>query len=101
MKTLEDCLETLEEQKYVFTETLLEFIDADVVEGLLKSIYNSESTTDRDLLVFAKSLRIELRTEMFNRALEMQNKPNPLDVHFDEVDAGLNRLNIKNNGDAK
>lgn len=101
MKTLDDCLETLEEKKYVFTETLLEFIDADVADGLLRSIYNSQHTTDRDLLLFAKSLRTELIDAMRKRAENMQNKTNPLDVHFDEVDAGLNRLNIKKNGDAK
>jgi hypothetical protein len=73
MKTLDDCLDDLLDDEYVVTETLLEFVDADVAESLLRAIYNAYKLGDgQSVGIFAKSLASELDEKLKDRASKLK-----------------------------
>ncbi len=72
MKTVEDCKETLLDTRFSMLDTLTECIDVDQSESMLRAIYNAcETKSDRDLLVFAKSLRKAIDESLNERAEKM------------------------------
>ena len=81
MKTLDDCLEIIKEEPYAHHVTLNEFVDADVANGILRGICNAyELGNEKSLLVFAKSLALEIERQIIIRAEEMsENSVNPLE----------------------
>lgn len=96
MRTVEDCLDDLQDDDYAHTTTLIEFVDADVAEGLIKAICQAvQCGNAASLPFFAQSLGTEINNAMRKRAETMASKPDPLANHFDEVDAGLERLTIR------
>lgn len=95
-KTLEDCLDDITDDAYAYTQTMLEFVDADKVEGLLKAMCQAMQLKNvDDMKVYAMCLANSVNDAMTKRAETMMNKPNPLNEYFDEVDAQLNRLTIR------
>lgn len=96
MRTLEDCLDDLQDDDYAYTTTLIEFVDADVSEGLIKAICQAvQCGNAASLPFFAQSLGQAVNDAMRERAEKLASKPDPLANHFDEVDAGLERLTIR------
>lgn len=96
MNNINDILDDLLDEPHAYTRTLIEFVDADVAEGLIKAICQAvESGNASSLPFFAQSLGHAVNDAMRERAEQIANKPNPLNVHFDEVDAALKRLTIR------
>lgn len=81
MRTVEDCLDDLQDDSYAYTTTLIEHVDADVAEGLIKAICQAvQSGNAASLPFFAKSLGQYVNEAMFNRAAEASLKSRtPLD----------------------
>lgn len=97
MNNINDILDDLLDEPHAYTRTLIEFVDADVAEGLIKAICQAvESGNAASLPFFAQSLGQAVNDAMRERAEQIANKPNPLNLHFDEVDAALKRLTIRN-----
>lgn len=93
MKTLEECLDDLQDDEFAYTSTLIEFVDEEQAESTLRAMCTAEG--DRDILLFAKSLKQAINDAMLERADKLASRPDPLANHFDEVDAGLERLTIR------
>lgn len=89
--TIQQCEEIIRDEKYTYLECLNEWIDTDQAEGTLRAIAESENehSTDRDLLLFAKSLRTALNDAIMQRAERLHEKSvNPLlDSYFDDSKA--------------
>ncbi len=96
MRDIEDCLDEIQDDTYAYTTTRNEFVDADLDESTTKAMCNAYVLKDdASLLIFAKSHVQAILDAMNGRAQHLANKPSPLAVHFDEVDAGLDRLTIR------
>lgn len=91
MRTVEECLDDLQEDSYAYTTTLIEFMDEDLVEGLLKAICQAvEINNAASLPFFAQSLGQAVNDAMSERAVAMQTKTkNPLLEAFDEIMSGF------------
>lgn len=73
MKNLQDCLDDITDDNYAISVTLLEFVDEDLAESLLRSIYNSYKLKDgKSLEIFAKSLAIAIDDALIARAKKAQ-----------------------------
>lgn len=69
MKTPEQCKDELLDGRFPMLDSLTDFIDVDQSESMLRAIYNAVNTqSDRDLLVFAKSLRKAIDESLTERA---------------------------------
>lgn len=66
MRTVEDCLENLQDEDYAYTNALIHDVDQEQAEGTLKALCRAEG--DRDILLWAKSLRQAINDAMFERA---------------------------------
>lgn len=81
MKPFEECLDIIEEQPHAHHVTLNEYVDADVANGIIRGICSSYALGDeKSMIIFAKSLAIQVTTQMIVRAEEMSKKSiNPLE----------------------
>ena len=100
MRTHEDCLDIVHDSEpYSYTNTLLEFVDADQGNGTLKALCDAVryNKTDRDVLVFAKSLAQAVNDALDERARKKleQDLRNPLNSYFDESMGGFANLGIR------
>lgn len=74
MKTLADCMDDITDDQYAISETLIEFVDADVTESVLRGIYNSYKLKDyKSVELFAKSLAQSIDDALRNRASEAKD----------------------------
>jgi hypothetical protein len=77
MRSVEDCLDDLQDDAYPYSETLIEFVDEEQAESTLRAMCIAEG--DRDILLFAKSLRQAINDAMRERAeAESKKSFNPL-----------------------
>lgn len=77
MKTLEECLDDLQDDDFAYTSTLIEFVDEEQAERTLRAMCTAEG--DRDILLFAKSLKQAINDAMRERAeAESKKSFNPL-----------------------
>jgi hypothetical protein len=97
MRTVEDCLDDLQDDAYPYSETLIEFVDADVAEGLIKAICQAvQSGNAASLPFFAQSLGQAVNDAMFDRAVKESKRTfNPLHDSFGDVEKALEALTIR------
>ena len=85
MKTLQDCMDDMLDDTYTVTETVLEFVDADVLEGLLRAMYNSYMLKDTQSIgIFGASLAKEIDEKLRDRAQKVKDNCAP--IQYDRND---------------
>lgn len=99
MKTKEDVLDEMEDDSFFFSETLIEYVDEELTEGTLKALCQAVryNKTDRDILVFAKSLAQAINEAADKRAINNLTNyhRSPLFETFDEIMVGFSNLGIR------
>lgn len=94
MRDIEACLDDIKDEKYAYTETLLEYVDADKVESLLRGMCQAmELKSPEDALVFGMCLANSINSALQERAERWQDKTkSPLFETFNEIMADFDEL---------
>lgn len=100
MKTIDECLDELQDDKYAYSTIAVE-LDADLFEGLLKSVCRAGELNDaQSALLFAKSLNQAITDEMRKFAEQHSNHSRTpfctaMDNFFEDDLYRLNALGVR------
>lgn len=87
MKTLNDCLDDITDDSYAISQTLIEFVDEDLTESVLRGIYNSYKLKDyKSVEIFAKSLAVAIDEALNARAQNAKDNLPASDYRADLYD---------------
>lgn len=91
MRTVEECLDDLQDDSYAYTTTRNEFVDADLDESTTRAACNALISGDTaSFNLFARSHFQAVIDAMQERAVAMQARSkNPLFEAFDEIMSGF------------
>ncbi|MFD1121863.1 hypothetical protein ACFQ2T_05060 [Methylophilus flavus] len=87
MRTVEECLDDLQDDAFPYSETLLEFMDEETAEGMLKALCQAAQTGNTaSLPSLALSLGNAINEAMHKRAAgESLRTRTPFVTNFDEL----------------
>lgn len=100
MKTIDDFKDDVKDEPHAYMTALIEFVDADQSEGMIKALCQAyESGNDESLVVFAKSLAQSIEDAIRSQAKIKHERHTMVNSvmrnMFDDVFEGMSKLSIR------